>query len=280
MTSALAQTLALLDVAEVGDSTFTGTQYDSPNHHIVGGAVAAQALMAASKTVPGRLPHSEHMYFLRLGDARHPVRYDVTALRDGRTFSVRRVTASQGSSVLFEALTSFATGLQDSDFQQAMPAAPDPDSLVPLGNDGLGAWPRPFDMRYVDGPWPMPGADVPPRPHVQLWLRADGEVPDDPILSSCLLAYISALTLLEGAMSVMGTTPMGPRQSALLDHVIWFHRAANFADWLLYDQRASSVVAGRGLSTGTIYNRDGRLVCSAMQEGYFPPRPVNLPTGH
>ena len=220
-----------------------------------------------------------HMYFLRRGDARQPIRYEVTPLRDGGTLSSRRVTASQSGVVLFEALTSFTVGVGDVDWQRKMPdvAAPETvpgleDLLTPYAEEFGDWWPqqRPFTMRYLDAPprVALDLSDTPP-PRLRIWLRANGEVTDDPLVNSCVVAYLSALTLLECAMTTMRTTPMGPRLSALVDHTIWFHRAADFTDWLFFDQFSPSVVGRRGLATGTLYNRSGELVCIATQEGYF-----------
>ncbi|WP_145010590.1 acyl-CoA thioesterase [Mycobacterium marseillense] len=279
MISTLKDLLRLLDLHQTDDATFVGTQPDTPNHHIIGSQVAAQALVAAGRTTPGRLAHSMHMYFLRRGDARHPIQYDVTPLRDGGTLSTRRVTASQSGIVLFEALTSFTVGVSDVDWQRRMPDVADPDTLpgleellTPYAEEFGDWWPqqRPFTMRYLDAP-PRVALDLSetPPPRLRIWLRANGEVSDDPMVNSCVVAYLSALTLLECAMTTLRTTPMGPRLSALVDHTIWFHRAADFTDWLLFDQFSPSVVGRRGLATGTLYNRSGALVCMATQEGYF-----------
>lgn len=278
MISTLEDVLSLFDLQQIDDTAFVGIQPDTPNHHIIGSQVAAQALMAAGRTTPGRPAHSMHMYFLRRGDARQPIRYDVTPLRDGGTLSSRRVTASQSGVVLFEALTSFTVGVDDLDWQQRMPdvAAPETvpgleDLLKPYAEEFGDWWPqqRPFTMRYLDAP-PRVALDLTdPPPRLRIWLRANGEVTDDPLVNSRVVAYLSALTLLECAMTTMRTTPMGPRLSALVDHTIWFHRAADFTDWLLFDQFSPSVVGRRGLATGTLYNRSGELVCIATQEGYF-----------
>jgi acyl-CoA thioesterase-2 len=280
MISTLRDLLRLLDLQQTDDATFLGTQPDTPNHHIIGSQVAAQALVAAGRTTPGRLAHSMHMYFLRRGDARQPIRYEVTALRDGGTISSRRVTASQSGVAHFEALASFTTGVGEVDWQRRMPDVADPDTvpgledlLTPYAEEFGGWWPqqRPFTMRYLDPP-PRVALDLsetPPPPRLRIWLRANGEVSDDPMVNSCVVAYVSALTLLECAMTTMRTTPMGPRLSALVDHSIWFHRVADFTDWLLFDQFSPSVVGRRGLATGTLYNRSGELVCMATQEGYF-----------
>lgn len=283
MIPTLADVLALFDLDTAGASTFRGSQYDPPNHHIVGGQIAAQALMAAGMTVEARLPHSLHVYFLRQGDARQPVLFEVTRLRDGGTFSARRVAASQGGAVLMEGLASFTAAVDNVEYQVAvMPDAPAPETLVPVEHqlasyaaesDGRWVQPRAFQTRYVDPP-PRIALDQEPdlRSHSRIWLHANGHVPDDPTVSSCVLTYLSALTLIESAMTAMGRTPMDTGFSALLDHAVWFHRPADFADWLLYDQCSPSGVAGRGLATGAIYNRNGELVCAATQEAYFGKR--------
>jgi acyl-CoA thioesterase-2 len=279
MISTLKDLLSLFDLQQIDDTAFVGTQPDTPNHHIIGSQVAAQALMAAGRTTPERLAHSMHMYFLRRGDARQPIQFDVTPLRDGGTLSSRRVTASQSGVDLFEALASFTVGVSDVDWQRRMPDVADPDTLpgldellTPYAEEFGDWWPqqRPFTMRYLDAPprVALDRSDTPP-PRLRIWLRANGEVSDDPVVNSCVVAYLSALTLLECAMTTMHTTPMGPRLSALVDHTIWFHRAADFSARLLFDQFSPSVVGRRGLATGTLYNRSGELVCVATQEGYF-----------
>ncbi|GAB4621116.1 thioesterase family protein [Mycobacterium avium subsp. hominissuis] len=279
MISTLEDVLRLLDLQQIDDTAFVGTQPDTPNHHIIGSQVAAQALMAAGRTTLGRPALGMHMYFLRRGDARQPIQFDVTPLRDGGTISSRRVTASQSGVVLCEALASFTIVADDVDWQQRMPDVAGPDAvhglddlLAPYAEEFGDWWPlrRPFTMRYVDTPprVALDLSDAPP-PRLRIWLRADGEVSEDPMVNSCVVAYLSALTLLECAMTTMRTTPMGPRPSALVDHTIWFHRAADFTDWLLFDQSSPSVVGRRGLATGTLYNRSGELVCVATQEGYF-----------
>jgi acyl-CoA thioesterase II len=269
----LTDVLNLFTLTALGGNSFEGTQPDTPNHHIVGGQIAAQALKAASATASQRSPHSLHVYFLRLGDSRWPVRFDVTLLHDGGTFSTRRVTASQGGDVLMEGIASFTAGIEGADYHDARPDAPEPDSLLPVEEqlaafaDELGGWwvqPRPFDTRYIDPP-PRIGGDT---PLSRIWLRARGDVPADPVVNSCLLTFLSALTPLEAALGRMHKSPMDV--SALLDHTVWFHRAADFSDWLYFEQNSPSGVAGRALATGTIFNRSGALVCTASQEGYFP----------
>lgn len=269
----LSDVLDLFTLKKLRSNSFEATQPDTPNHHIVGGQIAAQALMAASATASRRPPHSLHVYFLRLGDSRCPVRFDVAALHDGGTFCTRRITASQGDAVLMEAVASFTAGIEGADYYDARPDAPAPDSLPPVEeqlaafSDELGGWwvqTRPFDTRYVDPP-PRIGGDA---PRSRIWLRARGEVPVDPVVNSCLLTFLSALTPLEAALGPMRKSPIDV--SALLDHVVWFHRPADFSDWLYFEQESPSGIAGRALATGTIHNRSGALVCVTNQEGYFP----------
>jgi acyl-CoA thioesterase-2 len=279
MLVSLRDVLNLFELATLGPDTFQGTQPDPPNHHIVGGQIAAQALMAASRTAPGRPPHSLHVYFLRRGDARRPVGFEVTRLHDGGTFSARRVTASQDGEVLMEGLASFSAGVDAVAYQHAMPDAPAPESLIPIEEqlapyaEEFGGWwvdERPFDVRYVDPPPRVAmDRDEPSGPVSRIWLRARGSVPADPVLNSCVLTLLSGLTLLEAALGPMRKSQLDV--SALLDHTVWFHRPADFSDWLFYEQNSPSGIAGRALATGTIYNRAGDLLCTASQEGYFPP---------
>jgi acyl-CoA thioesterase-2 len=278
MLTSLDDVLNLFELEALSPDRFHGTQPDSPNHHIVGGQIAAQALMAASRTAPQRPPHSLHVYFLRRGDARRPVIFDVTRLHDGGPFSSRRVSAAQDGVVLMEGLASFTAGVDAADYQHAMPDVPAPESLVPVEEQlapyarEFGGWwtdERPFDTRYVDPP-PRLAMDLdgPPSAVSRIWLRARGTVPSAPVVNSCVVTYLSALTLLEPAQGPMGKSVTDV--SALLDHTVWFHRPADFDDWLLYEQRSPTGISGRALATGTMYDRVGNLVCTASQEVYFP----------
>jgi len=274
----LADVLRLFELTVLGPDTFEGTQPDPPNHHIVGGQLAAQALMAASRTAQGRRPHSLHVYFLRRGDARRPVRFEVTRLHDGGTFTSRRVAATQDGEVLMEGLSSFAAAVDSTAYQRPMPDAPAPESLIPIEEqlapyaaefDGWSLDERPFDVRYVDPPPRIAmDSEEPAGPLSRIWLRARGAIPADPVVNSCVLTLQTALTPVEATLG-----PMRKSQydiSALLDHTVWFHRPADFSNWLFYEQASPTGVAGRALATGTVYNRNGDLVCTAAQEVYFP----------
>jgi acyl-CoA thioesterase II len=273
----LADIIATLTVDRVDEHHFAATQLDNPAHHIVGGHIAGQALMAASMTAPGRTPHSVHVYYVRAGDARYPVDLHVDPARDGGTLSTRQVTARQNGQILLEALASFTGPVEALDYQQQMPDVPDPETLPPIqqqlaahADEADGHWVRaqPFDLRYIDAP-PRLAVDSPtPSSRMRMWWRPAEPVPDDAVLSSALLAYLSGTTMVEAALAMRRATPLSVF-NALIDHALWFHRPADLSDWVLSDQVTPSGVAGRGLTTSTMYNRSGQLVCIATQELYF-----------
>ena len=273
----LADVIATLNVSSIDEHHFVATQLDNPGHHIAGGHIAAQALMAASRTAPGRRPHSVHVYYLRAGDARNPVDLHVDVARDGGALSTRKITARQDGQILLEALASFNEPFDSLDYQQSMPDVADPDSLPPVQEqlvahaDELGGFwvePRPFDLRYVDPP-PRLAVDLPDlSPRLRMWWRPNGFVQDDEVLHSCLLTYLSGTTMVEPALVMRRATPVSTF-NALIDHALWFHRPVDLADWVLSDQLSTSGVAGRGLTTSTMYNRAGQMVCIATQELYF-----------
>jgi acyl-CoA thioesterase-2 len=273
----LADVVATLHVDQIDDDNFVATQLDNPAHHIVGGHIAGQALMAASRTAPGRTPHSVHVYYLRAGDARRPVDFHVVRSRDGGTLSTRQVTARQDGAVLLEALASFSTPLDGVDYHAAMPAVPGPETLPPVeeqlaayADELHGHWVRrqPFERRYVDPP-PRLAVDLPePSPHIRMWWRPREPVVDDAVLHSCLLTYLSGTTMLETAIAMRRATAVSTF-SALIDHALWFHRPVDLSDWVLSDQFSPSGIGGRGLATATMYNRAGQVVCIATQEIYF-----------
>jgi len=273
----LADVIATLDVSRIDDHHYLATQLDNPSHHIVGGHIAAQALMAASRTAPGRRPHSVHVYYLRAGDARNPVDLHVDAARDGGALSTRKITASQDGQILLEALASFNEPFDSLDYQQPMPDVADPDKLAPVQEqlaayaDELGGhWvePRPFDLRYVDPPPRLAVELAEPSGRLRMWWRPNGFVAPDEVLHSCLLTYLSGTTMVEPALVMRRATPVSTF-NALIDHALWFHRPVDLSDWVLSDQLSSSGAAGRGLTTSTMYNRTGQLVCIATQELYF-----------
>jgi acyl-CoA thioesterase II len=273
----LSDVISTLQVEQVGDGQFVATQLDNPAHHIVGGHIAGQALMAASRTAPGRMPHSVHVYYLRAGDARLPVEFEVVRSRDGGTLSTRRITATQGDQVLLEALASFSTEVGGPEHQSAVPDVPDPedlpamqDQLAEYADELSGYWsrPLPFDLRYVDAPPRLALERPDPSPRLRMYWRAAGSVPADPVLHSCLLTYLSGTTMLESALVMRRATPL-TTFNALIDHALWFHRPFDPAEWVLSDQFSPSGIDGRGLATATMYDRSGRVICIATQELYF-----------
>ncbi|ODQ96428.1 acyl-CoA thioesterase [Mycolicibacterium holsaticum] len=273
----LAEIIATLEVERRDDHLFVATQLDNPAHHIIGGHIAGQALMAASRTAPGRVPHSLHVYYVRAGDARYPVELRVDPARDGGTLSTRQVTAVQDGEILLEALVSLTEPVESQDYQAPMPEVTDPDELAPVqeqlsshADEYGGHWvhPQPFERRYVDAPPRLALELAEPSPRLRMWWRPAEPVPADEILRSCLLTYLSGTTMLEAALVMRRATPIGTF-NALIDHALWFHRPVDLSDWVLSDQHSPSGIAGRGLTTSTMYNRTGQLVCIATQELYF-----------
>lgn len=273
----LADVLSTLDLTQSGDGIFVAEQRDNASHHIVGGHITAQALMAAGRTVPGRLPHSLHVYLLRAGDARYPVQMEVTSLRDGGSLSTRKVIARQGDEELLEALISFSVPMEAADYQQPAPEVPGPETLPPVeeqlqafADEAGGYWVRPqwIERRYIDPP-PRLAIDLPEPPErTRMWWRLAEPVTDDPIVNSALLTYFAGTALLDTTVTMRRATQVSVF-SALIDMAIWFHRPADLTDWVLADQVSPSGINGRGLGSATLYNRAGQLVCSTTQEMYF-----------
>lgn len=272
MSSSLGDVLATLELERVDQWLFVGQQLPAPANHILGGHISAQALLAASHTAPGRAPHSVHTYFLRPGDSRRPVDFEVVDLQEGRTFSARRVTARQDGKILMEAMSSFkVTDSANAQvvYQPPMPAAAAPESLPRVAphlaesdESARGRWAslRWFERRIID-------TEVAPPARAPMWWRPDGHVPDDPVLTASLVAYLSAVTLTEPAYAARG----GVGASAQRDHSVWFHGPAALSDWLLYDRSSPSSAGSLALASGAMFNRNGALVCTVKQEMYFPP---------
>lgn len=276
--SALDDLITLLDLEAIEVNIFRGVSPDENRQRVFGGQVAGQALVAATRTidVPGRLVHSLHAYFLRPGDPNVPILYEVDRIRDGKSFSTRRVVAVQHGRAIFNLQASFhglETGL---DYQIPMPLDVPPADTLPdfktrmePHKHRIGDWyerPRPIDVRYVDGdPFSRDGS---PLYGQRVWLRADGVLPDDPTLHACIVTYASDMTLLDTSLLPFGLTLDAPgMQMASLDHAMWFHRPFRADDWLLYDQRPISIGGARGLAGGNLYSADGALAISVVQEG-------------
>ena len=267
-------------MVEVGVDTFEGPSEDLGWGQIFGGQVLGQALAAAGRTVaPDRLAHSLYGSFLRTGDVRAPVRYAVERLRDGGSFSSRRVLAFQGSEPIFAMTTSFHRPEEGFEHQDDAPAAVPADQvptelerlrhlshrLPPALVDRLGA-PRAFDLRPVHADDPV--SPAPRAPDRQVWLRTSDPVSDGPRLHQQLLAYASDFHVLSTALQPHGIGWLTPKMHiASLDHAIWFHRPLRVDAWLLHAMHAPSAAGGRGLVRGALFDPVGRLVATTTQEG-------------
>ncbi len=280
-TSAIAELLALFDLEPQGNDVFVGASPKGAPDRLYGGQPLGQALIAASRTIDtedGRPAHSLHAYFLRWGSNQLPVFYEVERLRDGRSFSARRVVASQTDKPIFVCTLSFHRPEIGYDHQTEAPQAPGPEGLPSFaelyahepGDDHpmRGVEMRPIAGRaYVSG-----GADV--LPH--LWMRSLGDIPDDPTLHQAIIAYMSDSTLLSEALRPHNLNWHDTHvQPASLDHALWFHREVHIDDWLLYIQDSPSAANGRGFCRGSLYTRDGIQVASVAQEGLV--RKVDAP---
>ncbi|MFI0778374.1 acyl-CoA thioesterase [Streptomyces sp. NPDC021212] len=295
MNDALQSLLDLLDLERIEEDMFRGTSDAAPLvPRVFGGQVAAQALVAAGRTVPeDRPPHSLHAYFLRPGDPGAPIVYTVDRIRDGFSFTTRRVVAVQHGKPIFHLSASFQLVEEGLEHQEPMPDVPDPLSL-PTAEELLPRYEHLFagpgvvdrmlkaraaiDLRYVDAP-PYGSVGQPRDPKSQVWFRTDGKLDgaaDDPLLHVCLATYVSDMTLLDSILLAHGRGgwAVGDIVGASLDHAMWFHRPFRVDDWLLYDQESPSSSGGRGLAKGRIFTADGRLAVSVIQEGVMRvPRP-------
>ncbi|MFJ9863307.1 acyl-CoA thioesterase II [Streptomyces sp. NPDC101165] len=282
MSQALQNLLELLDLEQLEEDIFRGQSRSAVVPRVFGGQVAAQALVAAGRTVPAdRLAHSLHAYFLRPGDPGAPIVYNVDRIRDGRSFTTRRVVAVQHGKPIFHLSASFQTYEEGLDHQAPMPPAPDPEAL-PTSQERLRGYDHldpavverfieareAIDLRYVDEP-PYGKFGEPREPRSQVWFRANGKLDDDPLLHVVLATYVSDMTLLDAVLLAHGRGgwAVGDVVGASLDHAMWFHRPFRADEWLLYDQESPSAHGGRGLGQARIYTQDGQLAISVIQEG-------------
>jgi acyl-CoA thioesterase-2 len=278
--------LALLDVEPLDADLYRGRNESDRPGRIFGGQVAAQSLVAATRTVgPGRRAHSLHGYFLRPGDPTVPVIYTVQRLRDGRSFANRHVIALQRGKAIFDASISFQIGERGYEHQMPMPEAPDPESLptreelvrrhfdaIPEADRHWVARKRAIDTRHAELPTYFGGAA---RSGTNLvWFRVPCRIGDDLDQHLHLLTYMSDMTLLDNVVLPHGRRgALGPLMVASIDHALWFHRPARVDEWLLYVQDSPAATGARGFARGSIFSRDGTLVASVAQEGLV--RPVN-----
>jgi acyl-CoA thioesterase II len=286
-----ADLLAILDVKPLSTGVYEGLSPANGWKRIYGGQVVAQALRAAAETVPNagdagdrRAPHSLHSYFLRPGDPAIPIRFEVELLRDGGSFTTRRVVVSQqqstGTEVIFVMSASFHKAEPGLDHQAVMPDVPQPDQL-PDEQHLLKLLPARF-RHLLDSGWPIEMRLVeydrftskgPKAPRQHVWMRARQPPPADRIVHECVLAFASDYSLLDTSLVTHGTLIGDPRiQAASLDHAMWFHRPAIADDWLLFAHESPSAQGARGFCRGQVFSRDGRLIASLAQEGLIRQR--------
>ncbi len=299
MEPVLADLVKLLALERLDRDLFRGLSQDLGWGAIFGGQVLGQALSAAAQTVAeGRAVHSLHGYFVRAGDLRRPILYQVDRLRDGGSFTTRRVVAVQEGEAIFSLEASFQRQEEGFDHQATAPAVPPPESLrseremalaviddLPESVRALATRERPIEIRPVEVRNPLHPTPCEPLRH--MWYRAVDHLPDDPALHRYLLAYASDFSFLGTSMNPHGVSPFTPGiQIASLDHVMWFHRPFRCDEWLLYVVDSPSASGGRGLVRGQFFDRAGHLVASCAQEGLIrrltprgteaPPKPLQI----
>ncbi len=271
--------LARLDLEPVSERVYRGTTPNDGRPRVFGGLVAAQALIAAARTVHGKLPHSLHSYFLLAGDPTRPIDYEVDEIRSGASFATRRVVARQGKDAIFELSCSFHGEEPGLEHQVPMPDVPGPEGVTtntehleelaqrtgnPIFRFLLGVE-RPIEHR--DPSFRDPTSDERQTGPRAFWFRADGEMPDDPILNLAVLTYATDQGLLDNCIQYHGRGWMSPElMIASLDHIVWFHRPPRIDGWHLYVTDSPNANGGRGLNLGRIYDRSGTLVASVAQE--------------
>ena len=282
------EVLALLDLEKIEENIFRGLSPAGRVQRVFGGQVLGQALVAATRTVePSRPCHSFHAYFLRAGDPRVPILYEVDRSRDGGSFTSRRVVAIQHGQQIFNMAASFQTVESGFEHQSSMLEVPPPESLedaqeallregdLPPPTRDWIARPRPFETRAVVS---RGLGDRPARePMDSIWIRAREPLPDDPSLHRALLAFASDMSLLDTSLLPHGKSIFSDIQVASLDHAMWFHRPFRADEWLLYVQDSPSASGARGFNRGALYTREGLLVASVAQEGLIRPRHPSPP---
>lgn len=284
MASAVDALVDILDLEPLESNLFRGRSPQVGWQRVFGGQVIGQALVAACRTVDDRQPHSLHANFLLPGDPEIPINYEVDRIRDGRSFTTRRVVAIQHGHAIFSMSASFHVEEPGLDHQVAMPDVAMPEDLpsedevrntiLPMMPPAVRAYfekERPIELRPVEFARYSLKSSLPPKFHV--WIRATRRLPDDPVLHRCVLAYASDMTLLDASLIAHGRTVFEKSiQAASLDHALWFHRPFRADEWLLYAQDSPSSSSALGFSRGLIFDQKGRLVASVAQEGLIRER--------
>ena len=272
----------LLDLEEIDVNLFRGRQSDTDRQRVFGGQVAAQALVAASRTVPAEFAvHSLHSYFLRPGDTQVPIVYDVEGIRDGRSFATRRVVARQHGRPIYYLTANFQREEQGLEHQDAMPEVAPPEEglrMVDLMRgrgdaeaDALAKEWASLDARYLGSSRRGLPEDPDHPARARMWIRVTEDLGDDPVRHLAAFTYASDMSLLGATLTAHDVRP--PEiQMASLDHTIWFHRPFRADEWWLYDQFSPSASGGRGLALARVFTQDGRLVATVAQEGLIRPR--------
>jgi len=279
MSTAVQTMLDVLNLEQLEVNLFRGRSPQDRWQRVFGGQVIGQALVAASRTVEGRPPHSMHAYFLVGGDPKVPIIYEVDRIRDGKSFTTRRVVAIQHGQAIFTLMVSFHNDEEGLTHQAPMPQVPPPEDLpseaqikatiLPSMPEAVRRYyesERPIELRpvqydrylgkkYEDGKF-------------NVWIRATGKLPDDPAIHQCVLAYASDMSLLDTALVPHGRSLFEKQfMGASLDHALYLHRPFRADDWLLYAQETPTMTGSRGFARGLIYTREGSLVASVAQEG-------------
>lgn len=284
----LAHLLRVLDLeyhgGTSGEDVYSGESMHQPNGRVYGGQVLAQSILAMGRTVdPARLPHSLHAYFLRAGDINQPIDFAVERLRDGGSFSARRAHAYQSGQAILSGIISFQEDQEGRNLSIPMPDVEKPENL-PSAFDALGHidhpvaafWTRQsaFDVRHVDSSIYLRPSKTPSTTQA-VWMKSRGPVNADQLTHRALLTYACDQIMLEPVLRGLGESWMSPKLSvASLDHAMWWHRDVHVDEWFLYVQQAPTAQGGRGLGEARVYQSDGTLVATTVQEGM-----IRLPQG-
>ncbi|MEL7428887.1 MAG: acyl-CoA thioesterase II [Pseudomonadota bacterium] len=285
MSKAVEVLIKTLDLERIEQDVYRGESPQVGWQRVFGGQVIGQALVAAQRTVDeGRLAHSLHGYFMRPGDPSVPILYTVDRIRDGRSFTTRRVVAIQHGKAIFSMSASFQVIEEGLEHFVEMPSVPMPEDLpserqladeyIDKASESIRKYwqrERPIELRPIAVEHYLSTKKLEPRQDI--WIRATGDLPSDPEIQQAVLAYASDMTLLDTSLFAHGRAVFDPGlQVASLDHSMWFHRPVNVSDWHLYSQDSPNSSGARGLTRGSIYSREGVLVASVAQEGLIRER--------